>query len=138
MDISIFTDKLDVPNDVALRLELDNTYSIWKHIEKYVFEKQKNLSTEWSFPSPRYGWSYRIKDRKRVVVYLLPRKGFFMAAFNFGPKAYDEILKSDVADAIKMALSEANVYAEGRGIRIEVKNKENVHDILKLIDIKMK
>ena len=41
-------------------------------------------------------------------------------------------------ESIKQELSSAKVYAEGRGIRIDVKDNLIVPDILKLIEIKLR
>ena len=42
-----------------------------------------------------------------------------------------------MAEAIKNELQAANVYAEGRGIRIDIKDSKTTEDILKLIGIKI-
>lgn len=72
-----------------------------------------------------------------MIVYLLPRDKFFKVAFVFGQKAATEIFKSDLPAEIINELKSAKVYAEGRGIRIEVKDKARVNDILKLVEIKI-
>ena len=46
-------------------------------------------------------------------------------------------MESDIALEIKNELINARKYAEGRGIRIEVKNNLNIPDIKKLIEIKL-
>jgi hypothetical protein len=55
----------------------------------------------------------------------------------FGQKAIDTILNSTIADDIKIELRNTKVYAEGRGIRIDVKNKSPLKDIQELIKIKL-
>ena len=60
-----------------------------------------------------------------------------MVAFNFGQKAFEKIMDSNVSQEIKHSLESATVYAEGRGVRIEVKNKKPLKDISQLIDIKL-
>jgi hypothetical protein len=72
-----------------------------------------------------------------VIIYLLPRDKFFKVAFVFGQKATDAILESHIADAIKNELQATKVYAEGRGIRIDIKDPKATEDILKLIAIKI-
>jgi hypothetical protein len=57
--------------------------------------------------------------------------------FVFGQKAADEVFKSEVAAAIKTELESAKVYAEGRGIRIEVKDEKIIDDVKNLINIKL-
>lgn len=98
--------------------------------------KYPDAVDEWNFPGAKYGWSFRIKDKKRAIVYLLPRDKFFKAALVFGQKASDEVMKSKVKNVIKEELRNAKAYAEGRGIRIDVDDK-NVMEILTLIDIKL-
>ncbi len=133
--ISIFTDKNLLPTTDDLKTHLAETYPLWQAIADYVFLKYPNAIEEWSFST--YGWSLRLKDKKRAIIYLLPRDRFFKVAFVFGQKATDVILKSQIADSIKTELQAAKVYAEGRGIRIEIKDELLLNDILELIDCKL-
>jgi hypothetical protein len=137
MDISIFTDKNKIPDDAMLAAALGKTCALWKELEKYVCGKYPAAVKEWKMTGAKYGWSYRLNDKKRVIIYLLPRDKFFKAAFVFGNKAFEEIMKSGISENIKKELESAKVYAEGRGIRIDVKNKPALKDIYKLIDIKL-
>jgi hypothetical protein len=137
MDTSIFSEKSLVPNDNLLRLALENRYPQWMEIRTYVFERYPEALEEWKFSGPKYGWSFRIKDKKRVLLYLLPRDGYFLVAFVFGEKAVKEIMASNISFEIKNALDSARVYAEGRGIRIEVRDHDIIEDIRLLTEIKL-
>ena len=134
---SIFTDKGAVPVIQDLKHALGETFPMWERFEDYTKKNSPQATSEWNFSGEKYGWSYRIKDKKRVIIYLLPRDNFFKAAFVFGQKAVDQILESDIAESIKTELKQARPYAEGRGIRIDVKDQTPVEDILKLIKIKI-
>ena len=136
-DISVFMDKSIKPTADDLPQVLDKTYSLWKLIHDIVLEKYPDGFCEWNFPGKKYGWSYRIKDKRRAIIYFLPREGYFKVAFVFGQKAYDVIMESEIADEIKNELSLARKYAEGRGIGIEMKDDTKDGDIKKLIDIKL-
>ena len=48
------------------------------------------------------------------------------------------VLHYAVSDDIKQELAAAKAYAEGRGIRIDVKSDAVLKDIRELIDIKLK
>jgi hypothetical protein len=137
MDTSVFADKNIKPGESDLKRALGKAFKYWQIIHKYVHSEYENAFDEWSMTGAKYGWSFRIKDKKRVLVYLLPRDIYFKAAFVFGQKATDEIMKSTVGKEIKDELSAAKVYAEGRGIRFDV-NDKNVKDVLLLIDIKLR
>ena len=86
---------------------------------------------EWFYSGKKRGWSYRIKDNKRAIIYLQPRDKFFKVSFAFGQKATDTILESDISLEIKNDLKQAKVYKEGWGIQIEVTNEEILNDIEK-------
>src|SRR5512133_3168606 len=138
MDCSIFTDKSKIPTEKDIEGALGESYPLWLRISDHVLSLYPVASPEWSYPGPKYGWSFRIKDKKRVIIYLLPRDKYFKVAFVFGQKAFDEIMLCNISSEIKTALSEAKVYAEGRGIRIDVTGPEILSEIRMLIEIKLR
>ncbi len=137
MEHSFFMDKSQIPTDSELREALGEKYELWMEIRDRVYEKYPEGCEEWNFPGKKYGWSYRIKDKKRAIVYLLPRDQAFLTAFVFGGKAFEAILSSEVSEQIKSDLEVAKVYAEGRGVRIPVPDRTILKDIFSLIDIKL-
>ena len=136
-DLSIFPDKALLPSDIELVKKLGSTYKLWTQIQGYVLNKYPNGLSEWNFPGNKYGWSFRIKDKKRAILYFLPRDKYFKVAFVFGQKAVDTVLNSNINKEIRTDLEQATKYAEGRGIRVEVKNESKLIDIKKLVDIKL-
>ena len=137
MDKSIFTDKSKTPNNNDLIGSLGNTFVLWQLIRDYTFLKYPEAFDEWNFSGEKYGWSFRIKDKKRAILYFLPRDNYFKVAFVFGQKAMDVIMKSSISSSIKSELESAKVYAEGRGIRIDIMDELLIPDIKELIDIKL-
>jgi len=137
MDISIFPDKSKKPTEEQLIESLSDLYGLWKKLRDFVFEKYPSAKEEWNYPGKNYGWGFRIKDKKRAIIYLLPRERYFKVAFVFGQKATEQILDSEISDKIKSEFKKARVYMEGRGIRIDVKDNSKINDIKKLINIKL-
>lgn len=137
MDTSIFSNKELIPGDQDLSEKLEKTCDLWNSIRDYVQEKAPDSVEEWKYSGKKFGWSFRINDKKRVLIYLLPREAYFKAAFVFGQKATDAIVNSTISDTIKKELLSAKVYAEGRGIRIDVRDPEVLEDIRRLIEIKL-
>jgi hypothetical protein len=137
MDTSAFNDKNREPGTAELRHVLGPTFEMWQQVRAYVLDKYPKGMEEWNFPGLKYGWSFRIKDKKRAIIYLLPRESYFLAAFVFGDKAVAEVQQSEINPNIKTELINARKYAEGRGIRIPVRNSELVQDIYRLVDIKL-
>ena len=134
---SIFIDKKRKPATEDLKKALAKTFLLWKEFEDFIVNDKIKITGDWHYSGDKFGWSYRIKDKKRVILYLLPRDKFFKVAFVFGQKATDKVLASDIYEDIKTELRNAKVYAEGRGIRIEIKDASKSRDIKELIKIKL-
>ena len=135
MDSSVFPEKAKKPEREDLKKVLGKNFDLWDEIIKLVFNSHKDAFEEWNFS--KLGWSCRIKDKKRAIIYLMPYEKYFMSSFVFGEKAVQDALKSKIADDLKDTIKSAKVYAEGRGFRIVVKNKKTADDMKELVRIKL-
>lgn len=134
---SVFTSKENKPTADDLDNALGQTAALWHDLAAFTIQKFPEAKEEWKFSGEKFGWSFRISDRKRVLLYLLPRDNFFKAAFVFGQKATEQVLAAPVSQEIKNELNKAKVYTEGRGIRLTVYDGTNLPDIRRLIEIKI-
>lgn len=134
---SIFTNKDAKPITNDLEAALGNTYEIWQDLANFAKKQYPSATEDWYFSGEKYGWNFRVNDKKRAIIYLLPRDKFFKIAFSFGQKAFDKIMGSSISDTIKLELRNAKAYAEGRGIRIEVKDNSMLNDLEELIRFKI-
>ena len=137
MESSIFMDRDRLPLERDLQEALGEKFELWMEIRERVLQKYPEGREEWNFPGKKYGWSFRIKDKKRAILYLLPRDRAFMVAFVFGGKAFHAIMESELSEGLKAELEGARVYAEGRGIRIPVEKRSRLKDIFLLLDFKL-
>jgi hypothetical protein len=133
---SVLDDKAVVPDDKQLEAAIGKPFKLWNDIRGHIFERYDKVVEEWKHSGANYGWSWRAKQGKRALVYLIPQKGFFLAAFCFGDKAVAMVEASDVPEAIKEGLRTARKYAEGRGIRFEIRKAGDVKTVRTLLEIK--
>lgn len=137
-EISVFTEIDKTPDEGALRANIgEKAFQQWAALCDFVFEQYPKAKAEWKFSGVKYGWSFSIKDKKRAIIYFLPRQLFFKVAFVFGQKAYDVILNGDFPAEIQLALSNAPKYAEGRGIRLPIGTSTDLDFIKRLIKVKL-
>ncbi len=136
MALSVLDDKAVVPDEKQLAVAIGKSIRLWSEIRGHIFERYGKVVEEWSYSGKNYGWSWRAKQGKRALVYLIPQKGFFLAAFCFGDKAVAMIEASDVPEAIKAELRSAKKYVEGRGVRIAIRKAGDVKIIRTLLEIK--
>jgi hypothetical protein len=137
MDTSVFMDLAKTPETNELKGAIGNTFLYWKELRDFIFEKYPAAIEEWFISVKKFGWSYRIKDKKRAIIYLSPRTDCFYVTLVFGQKATDQILTSDISKKIKDELMSSKVYMEGRVIRLEIHDKNFISDIKKLVEIKI-
>lgn len=137
MTASIYDDKLIEPNDKMLSFDLGNAIIHFKKICDFIEIEYGNLKPEWKYYNKKSGWILKLFNRKRNVLFVIPCNKYFRTAFTFGDKASELIFNSELPEVIKKDLFEARKYAEGRTIQIEVKSKNDLNTILKLIQIKL-
>ena len=137
MEISAFTNKTEMPDIGSLKATLAETFDVWEEIRMYVLKQYPKAIEEWSFFSAKYGWGFRLKDPKRAIVYLGPRNQYFLVSFVYGNKATIAALASNISEGLKTIITESRVYAEGRGVRLEVRDSSLLADIKTLVDIKL-
>lgn len=138
MAISYFGDKSKIPTQKDVEKALGSKYELWEKINKHVEDNYGSTVKEWKFYSQQYGGTMKLMLKKRNLFFFGPRDGFFIVAFAFGDKAVTEIEKSSLPKELIDELVNSKKYVEGRGLRIEVKTKKAVNNIIKLIDIKIK
>src|ERR1017187_7807414 len=133
MALSIFEDKSLTPGNDDLSRVLGNTYDVWNDIKEFVHQQYPEVTEEWNHSGKNSGWGFRLRVKKRVIVYMIPCSGFFTIGLGYGEKATIEALDSSVSKEIKMIIESAKVYGEGRGFRIDVTSKDILEEIKKLI-----
>jgi signal transduction histidine kinase len=137
METNVFMDKSIQPDDRRLAHVLGEKATFWETIKQHIAQKHGEVTEEWKFYNTKSGWTLKVLLKKRNLFFFTPLSGYFRLAFVFGDKAVSAVEKSDLPEALKNELKNARKYAEGRGIRIEVKSRKDVEHVKKLIDIKV-
>ncbi len=137
MALSIFDDKGHPPKEADLKEVLGKTYKLWCTLRDHVVEEYSPISPEWGYASKSTGWGLRLKGEKRAVLYMTPCEGYFLASFALGEKAVAAAHAAKLPDCVLDIIDKAPKYAEGRGVRLEVRTAKDVESIKKLAVIKM-
>jgi len=133
----LFDDKAKPPAESELTKALGPTSSLWDGLKQRIAAAHAPLDEEWVFSGKNYGWSLRLKQKKRAVLYLSPKEGWFRASFAFGEKAVQAARESDLPAPVLTIIEQAPRFAEGRGVRIEVRSRKDIGVVEKLAAIKM-
>lgn len=137
MALSVLDDRSRDPDDAALLGVLGKTKGLWDAILAHLQEHYRGTRCEWEFTSPKYGWILCPKLKKRTILYMIPGEGSFGVSFVLGGKAVAAAEQSTLPEDVLEAIRSARQYAEGRGVRLEVKRKTDAENVRKLVEIKM-
>jgi len=122
-----FIEKGREPTEEMLRGALGESYKLFVELADLTAP----LIQEWKFYSPKYGWSFKVFQKKKVLFYLTPGEGCFSFGMALRENEKDLVLNSEVSEKIRNTLSVEGKLMEGFPLRIKI-NKE-----IQLIDIKV-
>jgi hypothetical protein len=132
-----FIGKAVQPTPRELAAKLGPAKALWNQLVKDVTKECGITGREWTSYSPKAGWSLRLKQKKRNIVYLAPCDGCFRVAFVLGDKAMKVAKGTDFPSTTAKLIAEAPRYPEGSGIRIEVKDRADLDAVKRLAKIKI-
>lgn len=137
MALSIFEDKSVTPDEQMLAGVLQHSFAWWNELKSFVTQNYLLAFEEWNYSGKNYGWGFRMKDKKRAIIYTTLSDQFFYFSVVLGEKATQEALHSSISEETKKTIREAKVYAEGRGVSLEVRSQNMISDLKELIIIKL-
>jgi hypothetical protein len=137
MALSAFDDKAKEPTRQRLKVTLGRSSAHWDDLMAYIASEYAPLDSKWNFAGAAWGWSLRLRQKKRTVLYMTPYKKYFYVGFVLGEKAVKAARRSDLPDTVLSLIDQAKKYAEGRAIRLEVRSKKDLESVKTLADIKM-
>ena len=131
-----FIGRLEKPSDEELVEQLSAAKKLWDGLLAGLRTDDQTLTQEWNSYSPKAGWSLRVKHRDRIIVYLSPGRGSFMASFALGDRAVAAARTCGLPRQAIQIINEAKRYAEGTAVRIDVKGSKDVLIVRKLATVK--
>lgn len=135
--LSAFDDRSKRPAASDLEASLGRTTAHWDDLIAHLAATYTPLDQSWNFAGPKWGWSLRLKQRKRTILYMTPLEGHFLVGFALGEKAVEAAHRSDLPDAVLAVIDEARRYVEGRAVRIEVRTRKDLESTKSLAAVKM-
>jgi hypothetical protein len=137
MSPSAFLDRGSPPSERALEAVLGKGIGLWVALRAHLTSEFAPLSEKWSFSGKSHGWILQLRQKQRTVLYMVPCPGYFVASFALGEKACSAARGSGLPTRVLEIIQHAPKYSEGRGVRLEVRNKKDLATVEALALIKM-
>lgn len=137
MALSALDDRTAPPTAESLGSVLGRASAAWADLVAHLATAHGPVTQEWRFTSPKNGWTLKVAGPKRTLLYLIPCRGHFLAGIVLGEKAVAAARASNLPAAVIAAIEAARPYAEGRGIRLEVRTLKDVQPFKDMLRMKM-
>lgn len=131
-----FIGKLTQPTPKELAAKLGPSKELWNQLVSEIVKECGITDREWNCYSPKAGWSLRLKQKKRNIIYLSPCNGSFRVAFVLGEKAMRVARNTEFPANFTKLIAEAPKYPEGSAIRFEVTSADDIAIVKQLAKIK--
>jgi hypothetical protein len=133
-----FLGKADQPTDTEVAAALGPTAKLWNEFIQWMDDKEGINTQEWKgIVVKKHGWSLRLKQKARNIVYLGPGKGCFMVSFVLSDKALTQAKQEHLPQRVQDVLHQAPRYPEGNGVRLVVHRAADLAPIRKIAAIKI-
>ena len=133
-----FLGKPERPNETELTSALGPTAGLWSEFIEWMAKEEGVVGQEWKgICVKKYGWSLRLKQKARNIVYLGPGVGCFMVSFVLSDKALKAAKEERLPKAVGEVLVAAPRYPEGNGVRLVVQRASDLPAIRKIAAIKL-
>ena len=138
MALSAFDDKASQPGPDDLTRMLGRSYAHWKAMRAHMVAQYGPVEQLWNFAGSKFGWSLRLKKKGRNLLYMTPCERHFLVGTVLGPRAVKAAHDEGAPDDVLAVIDAARTYAEGTGIRIEVRLKGDLELAKHLAALKMR
>jgi hypothetical protein len=136
---AILTDKSVKPNDDIIFSIIGDMELLWKQTFSYLIDNYKDISVNWKYSNCGKEWFCQGLQKKKSLFWIqIQKKDSFSIGFPFGDKVESFILQSTLPDRIKNDFIISKRYNSTRYISIEVGDSNDLENVKKLIDIKIK
>ena len=137
MALSVFGDKAAPPEAATLAAALGPAYPWWNELREQLAVLCTPSSEQWGFSGKSTGWGLRIRRRDRIIVYLTPREGAFLASLALGERAVRAAHAGGLPAPVLALIDSARRYAEGPAVRVEVRAAADLETVRALAAIKL-
>ena len=134
----MLSDKQIIPTDDNIFSIIGEKKFLWQALMNYVSENHKDMSGSWNYYNDGKQWLFKLVRKKKTVFWSSILTDTFRITFYLGNKAETIIENSNLPQSVKEEFKTAKRYGLIRPVTFVIKDKTDVDNVLKMIDIKSK
>jgi hypothetical protein len=134
----VLGDKNIFPSDEFIQSIIGDKIIFWQKLIRYVKDNYRDITEEWRYYNDGRQWLFKMQQKKKTIFWASILKDTFRITFYFGNKAESVIEESTVPQRIKDDFRNAPRFGALRPITTIVNENQDLDNIIKLIDVKVK
>ena len=134
----VLSDKSVIPTDNYIFSIIGERKVHWVTIMKYLSENYPDAEGSWNYYNDGKQWLFKLVRKKKTVFWSSILTDTFRITFYLGNKAEPIIENSNLPQSIKEEFKTAKRYGLIRPVSFIIRDKTDVDNVLKMIDIKTK
>ena len=138
MEKPLLNDPAQPPTDELLGKILNESYPVYVAMIDEVTSPGCGLEPMWRYYNDGKSWLCKMVFKKKTVFWLSVWDGFFKAGFYFLERHLQGIGELDIDPGIREALSKAKPSGTLYPVTLEMRKKEQIGDLLRLIEYRKK
>jgi hypothetical protein len=127
-----------LPGKLVLEEALTDSYPAFEELMEIVTSENFGLIADWNYYNDGKAWLLKVSFKKKTVFWLSVWDNYFKTAFYFTEKNCNGIFELDIDDEIKKNFKTQQPIGKLLPLVIEIKQKDQLFDLLKIIDYKRK
>lgn len=137
MEPIVLLDKTVKPTDETVFSIIGEKSILWQEIMNYLYDHHTDITEEWNYYNDGKAWLFRTLKKKKTIFWIGVIKDTFRISFFLANKAEPFIEQSDLSDKLKIDFRNAKGSKTARSISITMLSKEDVINVIRLIDLKI-
>jgi hypothetical protein len=125
-----------LPTSEVLARVLGDSYPVFDELMKTITDLAFGLVADWHYYNDGKAWLCKVMYKKKTVFWLSVWDGYFKTGFYFTEKNCAGIFEMEIDDNIKKEFSSHKSIGKLLPLSIEMKQKEQLPDLLKIIEYK--
>jgi hypothetical protein len=117
--------------------QLGSAYELWIRLRDQILSANPRVSERWVYGGRKYGWSCRLEQGRKGIIYLIPDDGHFRAGLALSDAAREAVLASALPAELLGSVEAARKAIEGWPARMTVRNAADLEVALRLVEIKL-
>ncbi len=138
METTVLNNQDVFPTEEVLKNALGKTYSVLFELMDILTKPDYGLIPQWNYYKDGKAWLCKVSHKKKTVFWLSVWDKYFKIGFYFTEKNSPGISDLDIEKKIKEDFINGNPIGKLIPLEIDVNDKNQIGDVLKIIEYKMK